>query len=194
MTLMGIIMVLLFSTLKLATRSWDAADFRTEQTGRIRRIQSLLRRQIEFLQPNRSELTQNMIVFNGTHDNFKFTAPAPAYHLKGGLYLHQLSLVDTEESKGLQLQLTLEHPDVTDNDEATIKPVILLNFIEKIKFSYFGSLKIGETFEWHAEWTEQNRLPKFVKLSIERESKYFKWPDMVVPIYSEQQSQIMSPQ
>lgn len=191
MSLISMIMVLQLGAMKMGNKSWESATAYADETSKIRRVQNFIRKQLEFVQPNRSELInkEQILVFKGDADQLHFTAPAPARHLGGGLYGFTFSLIDGENAKNLQLVLKQEHPDLVEKDNDAIDPLILIKDIEAIKFTYYGSQAIGEEFTWQDQWQETTRLPKLVKVEFKFDDKKIPWPDLLAPIYAEPQSQ-----
>lgn len=184
-SLLGIILVLMFSTLRLGSRSWDAAEKRSTETSHIRRTYGILSKQIERIQPLQPQPLdpKKIVILEGETDQLKFIAPAPAVHLGGGLYQHTLMIEERDRNKQLELTLELVHPDNEfGNSDSDDEPTVLVRDVEKLEFSYYGLDREGSSdARWVDEWREKERLPLLVRVRISMASGV-DWPDLVVPV------------
>ncbi len=181
-SLLGMLMVLLFSAFRLGNRSWEAGNNKANANTEVRILHRLLTKQLQSLhrnQANRSNFLQQPVL-QGDAEQLTFLAPAPAQALVGGLYWHHLYLkeIETESFKqskpniGLYLSLQLYHPDFASNDkdydQHLIPAILLLDNIATLKFSYFGMEQIGSAAIWWEQWQEQTRQPLLIRLNIKQ--------------------------
>ena len=86
MSLIGLILVILFSGLRLATRSWDAGEQRAEAVSVMRLVQGLIRRELRQTRAlyYNDEDKGRILAFQGESENVYFVAPMLTYLDVGG--------------------------------------------------------------------------------------------------------------
>jgi general secretion pathway protein J len=191
MTLLGLILVILFSGLRLAGRSWDTGTERAAKTNDMRLVENLVRRAIAQTHPVVWEQNtgEPRLSFSGGSDALVFTAPLPAQAGVAGIYLMSLELRDAGEGKQLLLRRQPYRPDVRvleDRAETTV----LVEGVTEASFSYFGSENPDDTPRWVPEWRSSMRLPQMVRLSLSTDKA---WPDIVAAVRNDTYTGGMSP-
>ncbi|BAW79526.1 general secretion pathway protein J [Candidatus Nitrosoglobus terrae] len=180
-TLVGIILVILFSSLRLSTRSWEAAEQKTQSIEKFRVIDSLFRRQLRELKllfyhdPEQG----SVITFWGSSNSMRFVAPLLTHLGLGGLYWITYKVV----KKGKTSQLIMNWQPYRPNEPLTDQPEqeVLLDAIDSVRFSYFGgNMAMGEGFQWREGWENLQQAPQLVRLKISTEG--IQWPQLVARI------------
>ncbi|QBQ53539.1 prepilin-type N-terminal cleavage/methylation domain-containing protein [Nitrosococcus wardiae] len=182
MTLVGMMLVILFSGLRLATRSWEAAEQKLEVVEKQRVIEGLFRRQIreqKLLFFNDPEQGQTM-TFAGTAEAMQFVAPLLTRLGLGGLYWITFEVVKEGGESHLMMSWRPYRPE---GQETTGRErEVLLEAVEEIAFSYFGKKAVGEAPEWYERWEDTQRPPQLVRLQVRTQEA--EWPELIAGIQS----------
>jgi general secretion pathway protein J len=179
-TLLGFILVILFSGLRLASRSWDTGVERATQTNDMRLVENLIRRAIAQIHPVvwQQEAAEPRLSFTGAREAMVFTAPLPAQAGIGGIYLMSLEVGDTEEGKRLLLRRQPYRQDVQALEDRA-ETTVLAEGVTQVSFSYFGSENPDDPPRWVTEWQSPMRLPQLIRVSFSSDAA---WPDIVAQV------------
>lgn len=184
-TLLGVMMVLLFSSIRAGARMWDAGEARVSEFDQIMIIQNFLRDQLVRARPVFNDFgdEENEFAFNGTANSLRFVSMLPTSAGRGGLHRYELLVEEKNREKNLILRLKPFYP-LFDEDEGKIEDIRLLNHVETLELSYFGvnpefATTDDDEGEWLDEWTDQDQMPRLVKLVIVAENGK-RWPPLVV--------------
>lgn len=185
MALVGIILVILFSGLRLAIRTSEATEHEIQEVEQLRVVESLIRRQLHearLLFYNDPEQGRR-ITFMGKPHAMQFVTPMLEHLGLGGLYWVTIELVEEDGQGQLMLRWRSYQSVTTDEpleQEAVNKqePEILLDTVEKVEFSYFGAKAIGEEPDWSDRWENPQLPPQLVSLRIRTEGG--EWPELVM--------------
>lgn len=170
LTILGVMMLLLYSGLSFALRSWDAGD----AVGRVaadRRIgEAFVRRELNELFPMRwKDSTRVRLAFEGKRDSLRFISTRPAGVTLGGLAMVGLS-AEGDSRRG-QRNLVMRRAPPDDNADSfdgldAVDPVVLLATVDKVEFAYFGAENDFTDPKWQDEWTYVQRIPQLVRLRV----------------------------
>ena len=170
MTILGTMMLLLYSGLSFGLRSWDAGD----AVGRVaadRRIgEAFVRRELGELFPMRwKDSTRLRLAFEGGKDRLRFVSTRPAGIAMGGLALVGIEAQGDARRGERHLVMRRAVPDESadsfdplDQAEAT---VVIAN-VDSVSFQYFGAENDFTDPAWQDEWTYQGRIPQMVRVRI----------------------------
>lgn len=185
-TLVGVIMTLVFSSIWTARRSWDAVVGKIDNTDSMRLVQGFLRRS---LAQSRTVFIQHedgqRVVFQGDSTWLQFVAPAPVQQQdKAGLYLYTLRFVASDAGKE-QLQLAYQNytADIValENNE-TEEAIVLIGDVKEAEITYFGREAEDGIVRWQTYWDRKGDLPELVRVRITIGDEGDEWPEMVIPI------------
>ncbi len=207
-TLLALMMAMIYASLNIGIRAWDAGDARVAAASNWRTVEHFLRRELGQVFPSRwRAVPQPYIAFEGGATSLRYVTAlnldaALQNGASGGLQWAELSLQD-----GGVLQLNRQVFDSqaqnfdalvaagTTNSTATptaaatssdatqtaIAPVRLLENVTAFEIGYFGAeTDLGEP-SWRTEWRDLVRLPLLVRLRIET-SRGRDVPDLVVAL------------
>ncbi|CAH9014764.1 prepilin-type N-terminal cleavage/methylation domain-containing protein [Candidatus Nitrosacidococcus sp. I8] len=185
-TLMGIILVILFAGLRLATRSWEGVESKNSATERFRVINHLFRHQIRslslpfYMVPNRGRV----LAFSGSEQSISFVAPFLEELDLGGLYwiTYELTYKDGEATLVMYWRPYRPNEQQINNSDQEI----LLENISTIRFSYFGALNQNLGSNWYSYWDNPTQPPQLVQLKIETND--MEWPEIVAKIQVDPQN------
>lgn len=180
MTLLSVMVVLLFSSLKIAAESWNAGENKIAEVNEKAVVYQFFKRHITAIRPlPLLEEEQNFAVeaqqaFQGFKQSLRFVSALPASSARKGLQVFTIAL-DAANSKTLLVTLTPYRPEARLEEG---KPEVLLENIAELKFSYFGKTEDVAELMWRDEWSIADRLPGLIKISISLDDGSY-WPDMV---------------
>ena len=182
LTLTGLIMVALYSGLRVGTRASDAAETRAALTEDQRAVAGFISRQVTRAYPLVwLDQGEQQLVFRGSSRSLVFTANSPIRGEPGGLYIGAIELVS-----GGRLVFTYWRAE-PDLDDPLVAPeharrTVMLNRVQEALFSYYG--KSRRVTAWHDTWNDDQRLPARVRLTI-KTARHGDWPVLVIPIHAE---------
>ncbi|HOW75883.1 MAG TPA: type II secretion system protein GspJ [Candidatus Competibacteraceae bacterium] len=177
-TLMGLVLVVLYSGLRLGLKSWDGGEQRAEATNRLRLAQEFLRRQltqsITAYQVN--ERQERNVAFAGRSDVIEFVAPMLAQLGQGGLYRVRIEAGDG------RLWIRWRPYLPTDPEAGEQRETVLLEGVSNVEWAYFGleqadGPESSPQWQWHSAWTNPQRRPQLVRLNLNLQGE--PWPDLV---------------
>ncbi len=184
MTLLGVMVILLFSSLRIAAQSWNAGEHKMAAVNQKAVVYQFFKRHLTAIRPlpmlntDPTYSSEAVQAFQGFSQSLRFVAGLPASSARKGLQIFSIAL-DPENSSILLVILTPYR--LTEADQEPVKPEVLLENIAGLKFAYFGRIEEFAEPRWQEEWAVAERLPSLIKVSIAlRDGSY--WPDMVFPL------------
>ena len=185
MTILGTMLMLLYSGLSFALRSWDASDVNGRLTMDRRIGENFLRREISELFPMRwKDPVTLKVAFEGDGKHMRFVSSRPAGITMGGLSLVSLDVEDDAKdrrSRNLVMRRAMPDDEAKDFgplDKAETVSVLIAN-VDSVDFSYFGSENDFAEPKWVDSWTYPSRVPQMVRLRV-KTSEGTELPDIVV--------------
>jgi general secretion pathway protein J len=184
MTLLGIMVVLLFSSLKIAAESWNAGESKLIEVNRKAVVYQFFKRHLTTIRPVLfskpvdyiGEPSLPQILFEGHKNTLRFVSSLPISAKRKGLQIFDIA-PDPQNSATLMVGLS----PYQQIEQVEAEKVVLLENIAVIQFSYFGKLEEGSIAVWQDDWAVANSLPQLIKISIALHDGSY-WPDMVFPI------------
>lgn len=184
MTLLGVMVVLLFGSLRIAGQSWNTGESKMAAVNQKAVVYQFFKRHITAIRPlpmlnaDPNESFDTVQAFQGFPQSLRFVAGLPASSARKGLQVFTIAL-DPENHSVLWVALAPYR--LTDNDRQPDRPEILLQNIAEIRFAYFGRIEELAEPRWQEEWSVAERLPSLIKISIALQDGSY-WPDMVFPL------------
>jgi general secretion pathway protein J len=178
LTLLGVLMILIYSALNIGLRAWDTGDARAAEASHQRIVQTFLRREMEQIFPVRWRgIAESRIAFDGAKTELRFVTSLNlgASAKDGGLQWAHLYVADdgdsTQQRRALFLKrdvFDLHAKDWTSLDDA--KPTRLISGIKELELSYFGAENDITDPKWTDEWTNPLRMPLLVKIVVKTDN------------------------
>lgn len=184
LTLVGLLSVVLVGSLRFGARVWETGHQRSESFAQIEAVHGFLRRQLSqvTLSGGAARSPDSLEDFEGLADRVRFTAPLSAYVGVGGLYRFELAPVERPEGMAVELTWQLYRPDREEwfeDDDTTHRT--LVEDIEALRLSYYGTLDEDDDPDWHDAWESQSSLPALLKLELEFPAGDQRaWPELTV--------------
>ena len=184
LVLMAGMAAVLFGSLSLAARSWDAGEAKVAQVDDMRQTQSYLREQISSLYPQRLRKVAEMpLLFAGERDELRYAAALPSRVAQGGVYYFRLALSRAGDKSQLVQERVI--PDLLASGEpelAEAERSVLAEGIAELKIGYFGrDPNAGDVDapSWRDRWDDRQRLPTLLRIDV-KPLKGEPWPTLVV--------------
>jgi len=183
--LMAAIMAAAFGGLRFGARSWEAGNVRAEAAGEFRAAYRVLRQLQASSQPlTFADEAEPAYAFEGLGEELRFVAPVPVGAGEAGAYA--IVLFTTRDRDGTALRLGWSRFDGDEEDFDEFEPdddIVLVGDIDSLRFSYFGADKNSNEPEWIDRWEDPDRLPRLVRLTIDKRGDgSVPWPELVMPI------------
>lgn len=184
LVLLGLILLVLFSGMRLGTRSWDNADSYAENLDLARVLERFLRSEMSQVVPFRWQKSQK-IAFSGERQSMKFAAPLPSRLGTEGVDLIALDIESTGNGSRIVWRYRLLQPNAEDFSSLDEVPGHVLvdgitsTRVSDVWFSYFGAENPGEEKHWVERWDGQNGLPLLIRVQAKL-TEGREWPDFVV--------------
>ncbi|HRX69566.1 MAG: prepilin-type N-terminal cleavage/methylation domain-containing protein [Candidatus Competibacteraceae bacterium] len=181
-TLMGLVLVVLYSGLRLGLNGWESGERRAEATNRLRLTQEFLRRQLmqSITVRQITEERKSVVVFTGQPDKIEFVAPMLTQLGQGGLY--RVRVEASDHRLWIRWRPYLSDNSGADRGSDVDKETVLLEGVTGIEWAYFGTERNydPEPPRWRSEWTSSEQRPQLVRLNLSLTGE--SWPDLVVAL------------
>lgn len=179
--LLVLIVLLGYSSLHLAGRSWQATESGGARMESERLIGQFLRRQLEQSIPLLLvEDGERRLQFEGNRDQLQFISRLPAHRGGGGLHV-----ITIQHAGGALLfsyrPLVVEYAPIGSAPEATT--IELLTDIAEIELAYYGSITERALPGWHSDWRGREQPPELIRLRIQPRDAA-PWPDLIAAHYA----------
>jgi len=170
LALLATIMVLLYSGLSFALRSWDAGDANGRRVADQRLGENFLRREMTEMFPMRwKDATVVKFAFEGEEDHVRFVSVRPPGIQRSGLALVSLETQEVEGSRARNLVMRRAMP----SDEAVdfgplqgAEPAILMTNLESVAFAYFGAENDFAEPKWTESWSFAGSVPQLIRVRV----------------------------
>ncbi len=178
MTLLSIMVVLLFSSLRIAAESWNKGEKKIAEVNEKAVVYQFFKQHFSTIKPLWNEFPdqESEFSFQASATQMQFVSVLPESAERKGLQLFQLKYIE-RQSGTLKVNIQPFYSSV-DDQPWEADEVVLLEQIEDFELSYFGREDFSAVGEWTQSWQQKQSLPLLikVKISLLDESD---WPDMV---------------
>jgi general secretion pathway protein J len=175
MTLLGVMVVLLFSSLKIAANSWNAGEDKVVAVNKKAVVYQFFRQHLTSslpaIQQKPGEAT-HAPAFQGQAQTMRFVGALPVSSARKGLQIFQIGTNPDDSSK-----LVVALSPLISGDNVQVDKEVLVDHVKNYKFSYFGHLDQMGSGSWTSDWIA-DKLPQLIKVSILLDDNSY-WPDMV---------------
>ena len=184
LTLLSIMVVLLFTSLKICADSWERGEEKIASVNDMAVVYHFFQEYLSVTKPIliESEDASKSISFQGNIDSLQFVSKFPESVNRQGLQIFKVILVKEGILSNINVSVTPYYSGAVDEDEESLfDEVSLIKNVSEFKLSYFGSENDSNDGVWFDEWMNKNTLPKLVKINIVLESGNY-WPEMIIPL------------
>ncbi len=171
--LFAIMSGVLFGALRLAGRSTDAGEAKAQAASGMRLASEYLRTQLTSQHPQRMrKMLEFPLLFGGTRDELRFTAPLPARVGVGGMWYYRLSMAPVAGTQRNALVLdrmipdlsALSMPQFTESERS-----VLADDIKSFEVSYYGrdhNSTADTAPTWRGSWEDTQLLPMLIQIEV----------------------------
>jgi general secretion pathway protein J len=179
LALLGMMLLLLFGALRLASRSWDAGEKRLTEAGDRAQVAAFLRRTLAAAYPYQFKvLDAPPLAFHGMPDRLLFAGRVPTRQGIAGVHLIQLDMEGNGGAGKLTVRWRVPNPGASDFSSLDgAEPVVLMQGVTALRFAYFGSPEGTGEPRWHDTWESAREMPSLIALRLTPE-KGAAWPEL----------------
>jgi general secretion pathway protein J len=198
MTLLSVMVVLLFGSLKICAQSWEMGEKKIAEVNEMAVVYNFFQQHLSAAKPLKNDFTEDeslqddftegesKLSFQGDAQSLQFVSVFPASAGRAGMQLFSLEVRDEgprgSSNDGAEIKVTLTpFFPVVEGEEWQKEDAVLIKHVSHFALSYFGPDQDTGESRWQDEWLNKDVLPRLVKIQIEREDEIF-WPDMVIEL------------
>ncbi|MCX7085764.1 MAG: prepilin-type N-terminal cleavage/methylation domain-containing protein [Methylococcales bacterium] len=184
LTLLSIMTVLLFTSLKICADSWERGEKKIASVNEMAVVYHFFQEHLSVAKPilNESLVDEKPFSFQGGVTSLQFVSNFPESVGKQGLQIFTVALVEEDNTANINVKVTPYNAAGGDADEESeVDDVILLKHVSEFKLSYFGSEDGMSDGVWLDDWLNKSVLPLLVKVNIVLENGSY-WPEMIIPL------------
>lgn len=178
MTLLSIMMVLLFSSLRIGAESWDKGESKIAEVNEKAVVYQFFKRHLPSLRPLWDNFSddEKHFSFQGEHNKLQFVSVFPASAGRKGLQFFEISF-DKVDAGLVKVLLKPFYPP-SEGEQWQVEEVILLENVEEFELAYFGGESADSDGTWVDNWQDKEYLPALIKIRIELADRSY-WPEMI---------------
>ncbi|MFW5444082.1 MAG: type II secretion system protein GspJ [Methylococcaceae bacterium] len=178
MSLLSIMVVLLFSSLKVGAESWNKGEKKITAVNEKAVTYQFFKRHLPSVRPLWDDFSNDepSFSFQGERDKLQFVSVFPASAGRKGIQLFEISF-DKADNGAVKVLLKPFYPPLEYQDWEEDEQVLLEN-VEKFELSFFGKEDDESDSAWVDSWQEKQYLPELVKINIELADHSY-WPEMI---------------
>ena len=179
LTLLSIMVVLLFTSLKICADSWEKGETKITAVNEIAVVYNFFQHHLATAKPlfNTSATGEKSFSFQGNSQSMQFVSAFPASAGKLGLQLFSVSLLEEDNDQFINVAL-VPFINLAEDENPSKEEVTLIKHVNEFKLSYFGSEDGMTGGSWNEEWVNKTVLPSLIKINITLANGYF-WPEMI---------------
>jgi len=201
MTLLSIMVVLLFASLRICAQSWEQGENKITEVNEVAVVYNFFQRHLSSAiplwndfsskdgvdaasQPGTSAATEykeTIFSFQGKKQSLQFVSVFPASAGRSGMQLFSIERQKQDGEQVVNVTLTPFFP-VAEGEEWRKEEVVLLKHVSDFTLAYFGAADDGSESRWQDEWLEKGVQPRLVKISISTTNDGVFWPEMIIEL------------
>lgn len=187
MSIMSIMMLLLFASLRICVQSWNAGEKKITEVSQAAIVQNFLQSKLHATLPLDADfLEEPQFSFQGGQEQLQFVAAMPASASRLGLQLFNLSMKKMAGEEGSELLVDIQPFFPQGDEQWNEEQVVILKKIHSLRFAYFGvdteGTALGNSAPvWQDDWEGKEALPRLVSIDIELTNGEV-WPQLVVAL------------
>lgn len=185
LTLLGVLLTVLASSLLMTQRGLASADRYLHRLDEVRAAQNFLHQSIQQTLPIQRMQQDAGQVFVGQPDSLRFAAALPA-DLGGGIHWHILDVARQGNRAALRIRF---------EDSASMpwgEPQWLLREVRGVRLSYRGIDAMGKRTAWLDRWPWPRRLPRQVRIAVQADGPV-PWTTQVVALRLDLSGELAAP-
>jgi general secretion pathway protein J len=171
LVLLGLLSGVLFGSVKLAGRSTNSGEAKTEAASSMRLAQEFLRTNLEAQHPLRMrKIVEWPLLFVGASDELRYASELPPRVAGGGIWFYRLRVSADDARSPLVLERMI--PDLSADappEFVNADRSILAEGIASLKLGYFGrdpDAASSVAPSWRDHWNDPQRLPLLIRIDV----------------------------
>jgi general secretion pathway protein J len=190
MTLLSVMVMLLFASLKICADSWEKGEAKINQVNKMAVVYNFFQRHLAVAKPlwNESNPNERSFAFQGKEQALQFVSAFPASAKRAGLQLFTIAL-DQKDGQAVIKVKIVPFFNSAKNKQWREEEVILIKRVSQFNLNYFGSEDGASDAMWLSEWLDKDRQPDLVKINMsiindetETVDDVLFFPEMIIPI------------
>lgn len=187
MTILSMMVVLLFASLKIGADSWHKGETKIAEVNEVAVVYNFFQQHLAVAKPLSNDLSKSVpapLAFQGKKQSVQFVSGFPASVGRSGLQLFSIDLGKEDREQVIKVTITpfFAKQEGIDSNKET---VVLLRGISDFTITYFGADDGTENSlsnaSWHEEWLDKTTQPRLIKITIKRDDDSF-FPDMLIAL------------
>jgi general secretion pathway protein J len=180
--ILTLIMTASFGSVRIASRSWEAAQSRADANEEMRAVSDFLRRR--FAQMSSFvwvDGNDERIAFIGEQRHIRFIAPAPEYSVGPGHFVYTITAETQNGAERLVLSYSPFDPGTGDFSEPySSRRTILSGNLTNASFEYYGTGMTDIEPSWQQTWQRDAELfPSMIRIRTTTDGSATGWPDLM---------------
>ena len=182
MTLLSMMVVLLFGSLKICADSWEKGENKITDVNEVAVVYNFFHQHLAQAKPlwNDFSAEEKTFSFQGNARSLQFVSAFPASVGRSGLQLFSLDLQLENNDQFISVSLTPFFP-LADGEAWSKEDESLIRHVSDFSLAYFGSDDGVSVNSWRDEWLAKDILPRLVKISIKLDNDIY-WPEMIIEL------------
>ena len=182
MTLLSMMVVLLFGSLKICADSWEKGENKITDVNEVAVVYNFFHQHLVQAKPvwNDFLAEEKTFSFQGNARSLQFVSAFPASVRRSGLQLFSLELRSEDNDRFISVSLTPFFP-LADGKAWSKEDETLIRHVSDFRLAYFGSDDGASVDSWRDEWLAKEVLPRLVKISIKLDNDIY-WPEMIIEL------------
>ncbi len=182
MTLLSMMMVLLFASLKICADSWEKGENKLNEVTEFAVVYSFFHLHLSLAHPlwNDFSSEEKTFSFQGSAHSLQFVSAMPASAGRSGLQLFSVDLQSDNNDRFINVTLMPFFP-LAEGAAWHKEDDILINHVSGFTLAYFGSDDGISLGSWQDEWLAKNSLPRLVKINITLDNDII-CPEMIIEL------------
>jgi general secretion pathway protein J len=179
MTLLSLMVVLLFGSMRISAESWLKGEDKITQVNDVAVVYQFFQHHLTEARPLWDDFSgeYKLLAFQGDNQKLQFVSAFPASAKKSGLQLFSIRMANDGDEKILLVSIKPFFKSAEGEDWRT-EEVTLLRHVSNFSLFYYQQDENAPEGMWLDSWLEIETHPKLVKVKIERDDGSF-WPEMV---------------
>jgi general secretion pathway protein J len=182
MTLLSMMMVLLFGSLKICADSWEKGENKIYEVNEFAVVYNFFHHYLSLAQPLWDDFSSEKpsFSFQGNAHSLQFVSEMPASAGRLGLQLFSVDLQSDNNNNFVKVTLTPFFP-LAETATWHKEEEILIKHVSDFSLAYFGSDDEVSLGKWQNEWLAKNVLPRLLKINITLDNGII-CPEMIIEL------------
>jgi len=172
-TIIGVIVLMVGSAMRLGFRSVSSGEKKVQSLARMRASLEIIDSQIQSSIPLVRPEGKTLFYFKGTKESLQLSSNYSIWRLQRGFIIASYRVMPDEHSKK-SLYVSEHIIGIKEKRDAK-----LLEGFDEIYFEYFYKDPLEGEEKWIVEWTDDSLIPKKVRLNLINGAKRF---SLIIPI------------